>query len=93
MIADILFEWNVLTATLVAWIGTVFITVAADFGPEIYRENKARAQLVKTVARMAEQRQAAKPITFNPDATTMALGVFTIQKPAVHVRRRHAKMA
>ena len=92
MIAGILFEWNVLTATLAAWLGTVLITVAADFGPEIYRENKARAQLLETVTRMAEQRKAAKPIMFHPDAT-MKLGVYNIQKPAVHVRRRHAKMA
>lgn len=91
MIVNILTEWNVLTATLVAWLATVSLTigvdVAVDVVPDYYRKTRARAQLMKTFAKMAEQRQAAKPITFNPDAT-MQLGVFKIQ-PAP-VRRRHA---
>lgn len=91
MIVDILTQWNLLTAVLSAWLGCVALTVgldvAVDVVPTYYRQTRARAQLTKTFARLAEERQAAKPIEFNPDAT-MQLGVFQIQ-PAP-VRRRHA---
>ena len=90
MIADIVFDWNALTTTLVAWALCVSLALAADFGPEVYREKKARAQLIETVARMAERRQVAKPITFDP-AATFQLGVFKIEKPPV-TKRRHAKV-
>jgi len=94
VIADIVFEWNVLTSTMVAWLVCVSLAVAADAGPEMvrdaYREKKARAQLMESVTKMAERRQIAKPVTFDPDAT-FQLGVFKIQ-PEPAVRRRHAKV-
>lgn len=90
MIADILLTWNELTATVVVWLGLVSIAVGVDFGPEIYRENKARAVLAESVAKAYERRQAEKPITWGPDVT-FQLGVFHIEKPAV-VKRRHAKV-
>jgi len=88
VIVDIVFSWNVLTATLVAWLAVVSLALAADFGPEIYRERKAHAKLQETVMRMAAQREARKPMP-DPDET-MQLGVFTI-KPAP-AKRRHARV-
>lgn len=86
MIADILFEWNVLTSTIVAWLACVSLALAADFGPEIYRERKAHSKLAEGMARIAE-RKIATP-SLDPDMT-MQLGVFKIQpEPA---RRRHAR--
>lgn len=89
MIADILLTWNELTATMVVWLGLVSIAVGVDFGPEIYRENKARAVLAESVAKAYERRQIEKPLTFDPDAT-FQLGVFKIEKTPV--KRRHAKV-
>lgn len=90
MIADILLTWNELTATMVVWLGLVSIAVGVDFGPEIYRENKARAVLAESVAKAYERRRAEKPLTFDPDVT-FQLGVFKMEKPAV-IKRRHAKV-
>ncbi|ATN93695.1 hypothetical protein SEA_SCAP1_46 [Streptomyces phage Scap1] len=89
MIADILTEWNLLTVVLAVWLGSVALTVgvdaAVDVVPDYYRKTRARAQLTKTMAMLAEQKK--RVITFNPDET-MKLGVFTI-KPTPQ-RRRHA---
>lgn len=90
MIADIVFDWNVLTATLVAWAAVVSLALGVDFGPDIYRERKARAVLTESVVRAHEIRRAAKPITFDPDAT-FQLGVFKIE-PQTVTKRRHAKV-
>jgi hypothetical protein len=88
VIADILLTWNELTATMVVWLGLVSLAVGLDFGPDIYRENKARAVLAESVAKAYERRQAEKTVTFDPDAT-FQLGTFKIQP--VPVRRRHAR--
>jgi len=90
VIADIVFSWNELTVTLVAWLACVSLAVTADFAPEVYREKQARAQLMESVIMVAERRQVAKPITFDPDAT-FQLGVFKIQPETVQ-KRRHAKV-
>ena len=91
MIADIVFDWNVLTATLVVWTACVSLAVAADFGPEVYRARKARRMMEKVALEMiAARRQAEKPITFDPDAT-FQLGVYKIEK-SEPARRRHAKV-
>jgi hypothetical protein len=92
VIADILLTWNELTATIVVWLGLVSLAVGLDFGPDIYRENKARAVLAESVAKAYERRQAEKTVTFDPDAT-FQLGTFKMEKPPVHQRRRHAKLA
>lgn len=91
MIADIFFDWNVLTATLVAWSAVVSLTLGIDFGPEVYREHKARRVMeTVTLEKIAARRQAEKPITFDPDAT-FQLGVYKIEKSET-ARRRHAKV-
>lgn len=86
MIADILLSWNELTVTIVAWLACVSLALAADFGPEIYRERKAHSKLAEGMARIAERKIV--PPAFNPD-DTMQLGVFTIKPEPV--RRRHAR--
>lgn len=87
MISDIVFSWNELTVTLMAWLAMVSLALGVDFGPEIYREKKARAQLTKSVAKLAE-RKIAKP-TFDPNQT-FQLGAFKIQPETA--RRRHARI-
>lgn len=90
MIADILLSWNELTITLVAWFSVVSLTVGADFGPEIYRERKARAQLVKSIAMVAAIKNKPNVAMVTGD-TEYQLGVFQIHpRPA---RRKHAKTA
>lgn len=88
MIADIVFDWNVLTATLVAWAAVVSLTLGIDFGPEIYRERKARSTIMEGLAIEAENRRyhAAQ---YTPNDETMSL--FVIQQPPV-TRRKHAKV-
>jgi hypothetical protein len=90
VIEGILFDWNVLTTTLVVWMACVSLALAVDFGPDMYREKKARETLAESVIRMAEQRRNAEPITFDPDAT-IQLGVFKIQ-PETIKHGRHAKV-
>jgi len=88
VIGDILLSWNELTVTIVAWLAVVSLALTADFGPEIYREHKARHFMANvTIQAIAERR--AREAKMNPDET-MQLGVFTI-KPAP-AKRRHARV-
>ena len=82
MIEGIVLEWNVLTVTMAAWAWCVCVAVAVDFGPEIYRENRARAQLAKSVALAYERRRAEERPMFDPDKT-FQLGVYKIQPQSV----------
>lgn len=89
MIADIVLAWNELTITLLVWFACVSLAVAADVGPEYYREKarerKARAQLEQSVQIIA----AAKAFKVTNGEVTIELGAFKIQpEPA---RRRHAR--
>jgi len=81
VIGDIFFSWNELTITLVAWFVVVSGVVAADFGPEIYREKKDHWH-------EAHVQTAPKP-TFDPDKT-MKLGVFVMEKKQKHGRHARA---
>ena len=87
MISDIVFSWNELTSTMVVWLAIVSMAWGIDFGPEIYRERKARATIMEGLAIEAENRRyhAAQYI---PHDETMPL--FVIEKPAG--RRKHARV-
>lgn len=90
MISDILLSWNELTVTMAVWLTCVTTIVTVDFGPEIYREYKARHMLAKVTMELIAKRQEAERKAaelINPDAAVQ-LGAFQIQpRPA---RRRHA---
>lgn len=88
MIADIVFDWNVLTATVVAWAAVLSLTLGIDFGPSIYRERKARATIMEGLAVEAENRRYHSA-QYIPHDETMAL--FIIQQPTT-TRRKHAKV-
>lgn len=87
MISDIVFEWNTLTITLVVSVLCVSLAVAVDFGPELYREKKARDRLIKTMAMIAERKNRPD---YDP-SKFFELGVFVIQPEPVQ-KRRHAKV-
>jgi hypothetical protein len=91
VITDILFSWNVLTVTMTIWATFVSLVVAADVGPEMYRDWETHKRYKKNVALLETGiLKNAKP-AFDPDKT-MQLGVFKIEKPAP-AKRRHARAA
>lgn len=89
MIGDILFSWNALTVTIAVWLGLVCVAVAADVGPSIYREEKARQFMVNHTMQLIAKRKAAERVVRFDSGEAFSLGVFNIQpepSPGRHAR-------
>jgi len=90
VIGDIVMDWNVLTTTMVIWASVVSLALGIDFGPDMYRERKARATIMEGLAKEAEERIQPFTPQFVPHDETMPL--FVIQRPDVPMRRKHARV-
>lgn len=84
MINDILLSWNVLTSTVVVWLGATALAFAADMGPEAYHNRKI-VQPKPTLLFDAERELIAQYRTQRQELPP----VFVIDKPA---HRRHARV-
>jgi hypothetical protein len=97
-VGNILFEWNVLTVSLVFWWSIVVAAMCIDFGPDMYRESvtlqvaieetKARFKQARPIdAAIAQWREAKR----QQDAEMELIPLVIIKRPDPVRRRRHAK--
>lgn len=87
MITDILLSWNVLTATMIIWLGITSLAFAVDMGPEAYHDRKI-VQPKPCLLFDAEREAIAQYRTERQELSP----VYVIEKPVASTSRRHARV-